>query len=347
MSRAAAEQALTGLVPALNGPLPPELVELAISLLARSRSVAQSLKPDEEIARPYACAQLACERLQKRLNLPMITSRPPCPPRIYKKLYKYLDSTLPASTNTREPNTPKKNAPQPATTPKTPLSARRTPRSAVKDNGRVDDGPEWIMPTVRTLAKVFDCPAAAPHVFAGMESTLPLLARIRPRRATAIQHAPISDVSNARILALVAAIFFYVLSRMKDQFITPEEFELWIGKAVPVLMKSAVGEDVTEDDVRDDIEPMMSTAREEGWLQMEWLVNVVSVEDGDEDVMEGVEMTNAPAKKLQGDGGEHIGLGTMMQDATDYLSEANKADYRNWKKRMVTRIKEIEEKEVP
>jgi origin recognition complex subunit 6 len=62
MSRASVEQALTGLIPALNGPLPPELIELALSLLARSRSVANSLKSDEEIARPYACAQLACER---------------------------------------------------------------------------------------------------------------------------------------------------------------------------------------------------------------------------------------------------------------------------------------------
>lgn len=62
MSRASIEQALIGLIPALNGPLPPELVELAVSLLARSRSVASSLKSDEEIARPYACAQLACER---------------------------------------------------------------------------------------------------------------------------------------------------------------------------------------------------------------------------------------------------------------------------------------------
>ena len=69
MSRASIEQALTGLVPALNGPLPPELIELALSLLARSRSVATSLKPDEEIARPYACAQLACVRFARRIVL--------------------------------------------------------------------------------------------------------------------------------------------------------------------------------------------------------------------------------------------------------------------------------------
>ena len=56
-------QALTGLVPALSGPLPQELVELAVSLLAQSRNKASSLKAEEEIARSYVCANLACERL--------------------------------------------------------------------------------------------------------------------------------------------------------------------------------------------------------------------------------------------------------------------------------------------
>lgn len=55
-------QSLTGLIPTLNGPLPPSLIELAISLLAQSRSRASSLKGEEEIARSYACANIACER---------------------------------------------------------------------------------------------------------------------------------------------------------------------------------------------------------------------------------------------------------------------------------------------
>lgn len=55
-------QALNGLVPTLNGPLEPELAELASSLLVQSRSKASTLKADEEIARSYACAHLACER---------------------------------------------------------------------------------------------------------------------------------------------------------------------------------------------------------------------------------------------------------------------------------------------
>lgn len=57
-------QALNNLIPTLTGPLPPELIELAVSLLAQSRSKASSLKADEEIARSYACANLACERCE-------------------------------------------------------------------------------------------------------------------------------------------------------------------------------------------------------------------------------------------------------------------------------------------
>lgn len=62
MSKSTVEQALISLIPTLNGPLPVELVELAMSLLSLSRSLAHSLKAEEEIARPYACAQLASER---------------------------------------------------------------------------------------------------------------------------------------------------------------------------------------------------------------------------------------------------------------------------------------------
>ncbi|KAF2121028.1 origin recognition complex, subunit 6 [Lophiotrema nucula] len=356
MSRATVEQALTGLIPTLNGPLPPELVELAVSLLARSRSVAHSLKPDEEIARPYACAQLACERLKKRLNLPAIASRPPCPPKIYKKLYKYLESALPSTQTSSAPQTPRKNRSEPSTsartTPKTPLSGRKTPRSVAKDNGSANEVQDWVMPTIRALAKAFDTPSAAPHVYTGVESILPLLARMtaaaqetpskRPRRAAAVQ-ANISDVSESKILALVAVIFFYVLSRMADQDITPEQFEEWRNKAVATLLRSRTV--VDEEDILAEVESLMPTAQEEGWLQMEWFLNVYPVDDGEE--MEGVEMSGGSiaqgkTKGLRDLGSEYIGLGTMMQDATDYLSERHRAEYKRWEAQIMSRIEAIE-----
>lgn len=60
-------QALDSLIPALKGHLPQEVNDLAIALLAQSRSSAGSLKAEEEIARSYACANLACNRYVSRL----------------------------------------------------------------------------------------------------------------------------------------------------------------------------------------------------------------------------------------------------------------------------------------
>lgn len=56
------EQALLSLLPTQNANLPPSLVELASSLLAQSRNKASTLKAEEEVARTYACAHLACDR---------------------------------------------------------------------------------------------------------------------------------------------------------------------------------------------------------------------------------------------------------------------------------------------
>lgn len=62
------EQALFSLMPTYGTDLPPSLADMAGSLLAQSRHRASTLKPDEEVARLYACAHLACDRC---LPLPM------------------------------------------------------------------------------------------------------------------------------------------------------------------------------------------------------------------------------------------------------------------------------------
>ena len=64
-------QALRSLVPALSDPIPTELLELASSLLAQSRSKASSLKAEEEIARSYVCANIACERYNRLCYVPL------------------------------------------------------------------------------------------------------------------------------------------------------------------------------------------------------------------------------------------------------------------------------------
>lgn len=95
MSRAV-EANLLSLLPTQSANLPPPLVDLASSLLAQSRHNS-TLKQDEEIARSYACCHIACERLKISLNLPDIQPRPPIAPKVYRRVYAYLDNVLPAS----------------------------------------------------------------------------------------------------------------------------------------------------------------------------------------------------------------------------------------------------------
>ncbi|KAG9854673.1 hypothetical protein KCU98_g1880, partial [Aureobasidium melanogenum] len=136
------EQALITLVPTLNS-LPQELIDLSTSLLAQSRNKASSLKPEEEIGRTYTCAHIAVERLRNRLDIDKVVARPPVAPRIYKKLYGYLDAAL------KEPATPRTNRLKDVNAVGTPGSGRgrrsvlgtpvgtpsKTPAKSVKSAG--------------------------------------------------------------------------------------------------------------------------------------------------------------------------------------------------------------------
>ncbi|KAI4924820.1 hypothetical protein J4E85_007937 [Alternaria conjuncta] len=331
------------------------------------------MKPDEEIARPYACAQLACERyknqnfirasdadlqrLKKRLNLPTIASRPPCPPRIYKKLYNYLSSALPDSTTPREPTTPSKpkvSAPASArNTPKTPLSARKTPRTARRLDNNDGEAPEWVMPTIRSLAKTFEYTSLIPHVYTGVESIYPLLSRMsaaetpskRPKRTTTATSSS-GEVSDTRVLSLIVVVFLLVYSRMKDIDVSIQQYNEWLAKAVKAVLVLPAAKDVEDGELQAKIEETMKMAKEEGWLQMQWFDSVKPQGDGEE--MEGVEMGDgAAASKTKGmglrsGGSDYIGLGTMMQGATDYLGERQQEDYARWKEDILARVRELE-----
>ncbi len=72
MNNRPVEQALATLLPTHAQDMPQELRSLALSFVAQSRSSSSSLKPDEEIARPFACAELACKRSVLALRITLI-----------------------------------------------------------------------------------------------------------------------------------------------------------------------------------------------------------------------------------------------------------------------------------
>jgi origin recognition complex subunit 6 len=240
------------------------------------------------------------------------------------------------------------------------LSNRKTPRSRAREEQQAQAPPEWTMPVVRALGKAFSHTAVIPHVFTGVESTFPFLVQTaaaasapetpskRPRRTTAAPQPTVADLSDTRVLSLIAVVLFYVLSRMLDQDITPDQYVEWRSKAISTILESHAGRDSTQDVLIHEIEDLMRMAQAEGWLRMDWFSNITPAHDVDD--MEEVVMSNGEGRASSGkarslkDGfaSEHIGLGTMMQEATDYLGERQRADYKRWKADIVARIEEIE-----
>ncbi|CAF9917644.1 hypothetical protein IMSHALPRED_003709 [Imshaugia aleurites] len=339
-------QTLTVLVPTLTGPLPPELLELAVSLLAQSRSKASSLKADEEIARAYA--------LKQSLSLPKIEPRPPCPPRVYQKLYRYLDSALPAGTRrTARPSrhnvstTPHSSPAKPRipakATPLRPDTRQKKAPQRLSTSGT--EAPAWIMPVIRHLCNKMGSPAAPHHIFAGVSSIL----------------ASQEQRSAVQIPALIVAVYILVTTRLAGTETAPEQYQNRKTLALEIV-KDAVGKDFAQVEVGNaDIDNCMREFKDRKWTQMDWFGNIApgagvgldgeSEDDADDasdhdEADEGglLPMTRGSVDRRDSldQGYLQVGLGTMMRDQVDYLSDQRRHEYQVWKKGILIQIERLE-----
>ncbi|PLB47536.1 hypothetical protein P170DRAFT_510365 [Aspergillus steynii IBT 23096] len=178
MNNRPVEQALGTLVPTHANDIPQELLSLALSLVAQSRSLSASLKPEEEIARPYACAEIACKRLTRALKLPPLLGRPPCPPRAYKKLYSYLDRSLTSSTagtkrsaSDSAPGTPSRTGSTPSTPTKESRPTRTPSKATIATPRGLQNTPSKSTPLKKSTTRP-ESPSASrtPRSFANFRS---------------------------------------------------------------------------------------------------------------------------------------------------------------------------------
>ncbi|KAI4259201.1 MAG: hypothetical protein LQ352_000875 [Teloschistes flavicans] len=358
-------QALMSLIPELNGPLTPELLDLASSLLAQSRTKASSLKADEEIGRTYACANLACERLKQNLGLPKIQPRPPCPPRVYQKLYQYLDSTLAVrvrrTTRQSKPSETAAAARSSPVTPRRPTQATaRTPHSARSGKRKrefviVDEVPSWAMPVIRALCKRLGVSAATPHVFAGVSSVLTLPPPNYPNPS----NDQILRLRQLSVEALIVAVYIHVQTRRSGSGLDTKDYALQRDKALAIISELREGGDKFVTLQSGLVNEWLDEVNKGCWIELDWFTNV---EEG----------VNMGAKGSQADGSDkhdschtdddegyvtrnrrldwqveeasflQPGLGTMMQDKLDYLSDEKRAEYQRWKKGFLARIEQKE-----
>lgn len=365
------EQSLSLLIPSLSEHLPVELIALSNSLLAQSRNNASNLKSEEEIARPYACCEIACKRLGSKLKLPALHGRPPCPPRAYKKLLVYLEQALPADWPAKPTqvspekakdvpigtNTPKKAAPR--SSQSTP---RATPRRSTAFAGKVlpgrdpvhqnnDDGaPPWVMSLIRRLCHTFSTTLLVPHVYTGLCVVLGL---------ANMELGQEDEESSYRsdVVGLTLALFFMVLSRMQRGKVSSESYLTDCERACAVANMENTNAGLTKEVVNDWIKRISS----EGWTtDQEWWSSVP------EDVFDRVRkpVTEEPEELKDEDQAQRIrrkkrkrtdlgndkrdpegtllpGLGTMMQESIDWLSEDRQGDYMRWRAEIEKRLNQV------
>ncbi|KAI9772552.1 MAG: hypothetical protein M1840_000757 [Geoglossum simile] len=375
----ALELALTGLVPTLDGPLPQELLELASSLLAQSRTKASSLKAEEETARAYTCANLACERLKKSLNLPQIESHPPCPPRVYAKLYKYFETTLlPPKPRGRPPKTPTgtgiaASAPPPAKqSPRAPPGRQQeshqrttiqkhslTRNPAATSAPATSAVPIWVTPAICHLCNTLLAPAAIPHVIGGVTSIL-----TQPSPFLSNDKNAASEAKRDKVPALIIAIYFFVAMRLSNQETTGAEYVRQRRKAMATIEADPRVLGSGEPFGAKDVDAWVKEISEKGWLRLDWFNNIP---EEPEPLLERTEEAAEPgvggstsirtaghtspgkrpsARKFLNNRNNntlHIGLGTMMQDRVDYLGEEKRLDFIEWREDIMRRIETLEQ----
>ncbi|KAL7799788.1 origin recognition complex subunit 6 domain-containing protein [Trichoderma ceciliae] len=363
------ELALVSLMPTYGSDLPATLVESASSLLAQSRHLASTLKADEEIARPYACAHIACNRLKITLDLPTIEPRPPIPPRVYKRLYAHLDNILPNTSasgrRTRNAVSKQRDAgDSPAASQSRPLPSRPEPskesslarfrkqtgsdvKPPMKHNGqghasiKESDMYPWVQPVIRHLCAGSGHKKLAPSMLAGMEAILTSGGR-KTKDGWALGNAS----------ALCAAIIFFVAVRVRDvdreQAIRPDIYDPTrleilgqLSRArqeveVKAVELDAFWEGWTDVD-SDDFDAAVSRVREESWLEADWYNGITDVINmslqQDDDVADGQDDDDDDALQVQQQRAD-----TMFQERYDYLSESRRAEYKAWKDATLARI---------
>ncbi|KIW13696.1 hypothetical protein PV08_08887 [Exophiala spinifera] len=286
MAPSAITQSLATLLPTYASKLPPQLTHLAESLLAQSHQRASHLKPEEEIARAYACSEIACKRLRAQCRLPAPkSSSAPCKPTVYKKLLTFLERVLdedsaqtPKSTpggRKRTANGQVKDSPALSSEPSTPSKTRRNPNSGFigkikarpnKPGSSNKEAPSWLMPSIRKLCRLFSTPLLAPHVYTG---TCVILRRTgmwpRPEDTDT---APEDEDGEFKqdATGLMVALYLMTLTRMKTGKMTTSVYKSTCSRAVAEIEYAAGTEGV---------EAWIRRINREGYCgQQDWWVSV-------------------------------------------------------------------------
>ena len=290
-------------------------------------------------------------RLKQNLELPKIEPRPPCPPKVYQKLYKFLDSALPSSV--RKSSRSSRSAPT-ATSSASKHARPDKPAMSINPRRKKDQSaamnpetPTWVMPVIRNMCRKLGALAAPHHVFAGVSSVLSSSDR------------PV----DTNVAALVITLYILVLTRLTGVEAEPAEYFRRKQLALEIVEEAMTDQGEQMACNQADIDDYMLYVSKYRWTDMDWFSNVDvgsgyhGREDsqrrdaGDDDVDEDEgHILLRPSKGFISMGSEEenylqAGLGTMMDDRGDYLSDPRRRSFERWKKKTLLQIDELEARE--
>ena len=242
-----------------------------------------------------------------------------------------------------------------------------------------DPIPQWLTPSVRHICNATGSSAAIPHVFAGLSSVLSLPSI-----------SPISPTKEKLFATLIVLYLLVIIRLSPSSDSSGDEFGRAKSRAIEVLLPDLPKDNESEKEdertvkkrMEDTVLDCIDEAKEQGWAEMEWLLEVPAggglQPKGHEARNEGMEGDGGEseededgiAKGLGGrldvdleededDGVLRPGLGTMvsrinyrrkmytdietkMQDRYDYGSASHERAYEKWKANILARCDEME-----
>ncbi|KAF4549123.1 Origin recognition complex subunit 6-like protein [Elsinoe fawcettii] len=242
--------------------------------------------------------------------------------------------------------------------------------------------PEFVDDLISRLTTRLSSSSAARHVRAGLDHVIALrgfsteetseapTSESKPRRARSKTPATERDdaVTPSRLPALLIILTLVVVGREKGWHFDDQEGYLAKQESgIEAVREIEAGWLPEEDALGADLEAFLKAAGEEGWMDADWFLGVTVEGEGEGDEMEVDGGNRGQRKRMSdktplrrkekhalrplednGDGEEEtaaglqIGLGTMFQDAVDWLSDDRREEYTEWKEGIMRRLDELE-----
>ncbi|KAE8409892.1 origin recognition complex, subunit 6 [Aspergillus pseudonomiae] len=220
-----------------------------------------------------------------------------------------------------------------------------------------------------------------PHIFAGVSSILYFISRVSAQDEDYFDEETLEFVEPILVVkdkendedykevvnALVVAVYFLALARRRSSLSEEEGETKKLDKKTFSEMRQtalvSIGLPSTERRHREDVDQWIAVIMQQRWANgNEWFENIPQAGelDGDDAYLsdedgygEGEERAKGTKRQKTTKSGRSLakhssrkgllpGLGTMMQDRVDWLSDDRKEDYIEWKATVLARIEQVQ-----